>query len=148
MNLLEISLTLYQTTIFSGRSTCAANITNCINIAVKNFVLSRFSAKFPRKILLFSWNRTSYQEVLLSACTKTRNGETKPPKRNDRNHRNEQNETTETAEMRKTTKTKQAQAKPPKQLKQKHRNKTAKTNKTSKMKWPKRQKQENFRIAS
>ena len=37
------------------------------------------------------------------ACTKTRNNETKPPKRNhrnERNGRNEQNETAETSQMR------------------------------------------------
>ena len=44
------------------------------------------------------------KEVLLvvinrrQACTKTRNNETKPPKRNQRNHRNERNERNETTE--------------------------------------------------
>ena len=33
-----------------------------------------------------------------AACTKTRNNETKPPKRNHRNERNDRNETTETTE--------------------------------------------------
>jgi len=36
------------------------------------------------------------------ACAKTRNNETKPPKRNHRNERNERNETTETSEATKT----------------------------------------------
>ena len=36
--------------------------------------------------------------VLLWACTKTRNNETKRAKRNHRNHRNERNETTATSE--------------------------------------------------
>ena len=45
------------------------------------------------------------------ACTKTRNNETKPPKRNHRNHRNETAETSETAET-----------KPAKRPKRNHRN--------------------------
>ena len=36
------------------------------------------------------------------ACTKTRNNETKPPKRNERNDRNHRNETTEKTETSKT----------------------------------------------
>ena len=43
----------------------------------------------------------------LGACTKTRNNETKPPKRNERNRRNDRNETAETTETAETSETKQ-----------------------------------------
>ena len=45
---------------------------------------------------------TDTLDVLNEACTKTRNNETKPPKRNDRNERNERNETSETTETTET----------------------------------------------
>ena len=51
----------------------------------------------------------------MSACTKTRNNETKRPKRNHRNERNERNETTETTETSETSET--AETKPPKRPK-------------------------------
>ena len=54
------------------------------------------------------------------ACTKTRNNETKPPKRNDRNDRNDRNETTETTETSETSETKRP--KPPKPPKRAKRN--------------------------
>ena len=83
------------------------------------------------KFIFFVWVcERNYNNLYGGACTKTRNGETKPTKRNDRNHRNE---TTETAKTTETTKTKQAQAKPPKQPKQhcrneqNHQNETAET---------------------
>ena len=73
------------------------------------FLINSFYAR--HKFVQTFW----YGKGFFKACTKTRNGETKPPKRN---HRNKRNETTETAETSATTNTKEAQAKPPKQPKE------------------------------
>ena len=59
-----------------------------------------------------------YWGCKFSACTKTRNSETKPPKRNHRNGRNErndQNETTKTRASKTTVTTETKQPKRPKQ---------------------------------
>ena len=85
-----------------------------------------FLASFSTLSCCWTWkaNATFLSFVMYHfkslACTKTRNNETKPPKRAKRNYRNERNETTETSET-----------KPPKRAKRNHRNERNKTTETS-----------------
>ena len=72
-------------------------------LKVWKFVLPRAMHNKGR----FTRHKISGTARIKMACTKTRNNETKPPKRNHRNEQNNRNETTETSETSKTKRLKQ-----------------------------------------
>ena len=78
-------------------------------------IMSSSWSKHNRKITFFRCEETRFKQATWNpepkhtACTKTRNTETKPPERNHRNHRNHRNSRNETTETTGTTETKSAE---------------------------------------
>ena len=64
-----------------------------------------FSQKLTKEDMLTFFLLRKNEIMLLMACTKTRNNETKRPKRNHRNERNETTEMSETSETAERTET-------------------------------------------
>ena len=103
------------------------HVKNCLKCTFRPLLSSYSRFTSPHFINPRSTNTAFYQSKLFkSACTKTRNTETKPPEQKHRNRRNQRNTETKPPEP----------PKPPK-----HRNETSETTETAIKTWTKRSKQ-------